>query len=255
MMPHVDPDRLAQLALGEPTEPDLDGAGVSAHLDTCADCRTELDGLHDTVTRVRYSTIRPADLAPPPERVWRAISADLAQPHGGAPTGMTHPPSGVAVLRPAPPTRGPRWVLAAVAVFAALAGIGGTLAAMNVLDDEDHRSRPDHEITLAPLAGGPQNITGAASVTVDGGSTELAISTSGLDDSEPGFYEVWVINPDDLTRMYSIGALTTDASGRFTVPPNVDLGRYSVVDISIEPDDGDPAHSTHSVLRGSLPTS
>jgi hypothetical protein len=36
------------------------------------------------------------------------------------------------------------------------------------------------------------------------------------------------------------------------VPPAIDTERFSVVDISREPQDGDPAHSTDSVLRGPL---
>jgi hypothetical protein len=32
----------------------------------------------------------------------------------------------------------------------------------------------------------------------------------------------------------------------------VDVGEYPVVDVSIEPTDGDPAHSGNSVVRGTL---
>lgn len=40
--------------------------------------------------------------------------------------------------------------------------------------------------------------------------------------------------------------------GRFTVPADIDLAEYSLVDISEEPDDGDPQHSGDSIVRGPL---
>jgi anti-sigma-K factor RskA len=258
MMPHVDPDRLAQLALGDPGDDgpgDTGGpggtggtgdAGITAHLDSCADCRAELDGMRDTVSRIRGSSIRPSDIDQPPERVWRAIAAELADPASASPSPS---PAPVVVPMPAPAHRRP-WVLAAVAAVAALAGVAGTLAVTRLVDDSPP---PIEDVALSPLTGGPQDVAGNASVTVTDDATELEVSTRGLDDPQPGFYEVWVTDPDDLSRMYSIGALGTDAVGRFTVPPNVDLDRFSVIDVSIEPDDGDPTHSTNSVLRGALP--
>jgi hypothetical protein len=38
----------------------------------------------------------------------------------------------------------------------------------------------------------------------------------------------------------------------FELPPGVDIGEYPVVDVSVEPLDGDPAHSGRSVLRGTI---
>jgi hypothetical protein len=36
------------------------------------------------------------------------------------------------------------------------------------------------------------------------------------------------------------------------MPIAVDLRKYRVVDVSLEPDDGDPAHSSRSVMRARL---
>jgi hypothetical protein len=38
------------------------------------------------------------------------------------------------------------------------------------------------------------------------------------------------------------------------VPDGLDLTRYSLVDVSIEPYDGDPVHSRDSVVQGQLTT-
>jgi hypothetical protein len=42
------------------------------------------------------------------------------------------------------------------------------------------------------------------------------------------------------------------APGTYAVPADLDPDTYSVVDISIEPRDGDDAHSGRSILRGQL---
>lgn len=70
-----------------------------------------------------------------------------------------------------------------------------------------------------------------------------ALPESGADD-----LELWVIN-EDVSDMYSLGNITSNA-GRFELPPGVTAVDFPIVDISIEPDDGDATHSGQSVLRG-----
>ena len=56
---------------------------------------------------------------------------------------------------------------------------------------------------------------------------------------------------DDL--MVPLGALDGSGSGWVTVPEGVRIADYPTVDVSEEPDDGDPGHSGASVLRGDVP--
>ena len=65
-----------------------------------------------------------------------------------------------------------------------------------------------------------------------------------------GYQEVWLIAPD-LSRLVSLGVMTSE-SGTFSVPAGLDLGEYPIVDVSDEPVDGDPAHSSVSIVRGTL---
>lgn len=65
-----------------------------------------------------------------------------------------------------------------------------------------------------------------------------------------GLREVWLLKAD-ASGLVSTGFLE-GASGRFTIPANVDLSQYSLVDVSAEPADGDPAHSGDSIVRGQL---
>lgn len=67
-----------------------------------------------------------------------------------------------------------------------------------------------------------------------------------------GFREVWVISPD-LSKLVSLGVLDTEP-GVFAIPEGLDLAEYSIVDVSNEPFDGNPAHSSDSIARGELAT-
>ena len=80
------------------------------------------------------------------------------------------------------------------------------------------------------------------------GSLQLRLSTSGLDAGD-GFLEVWVIN-SDVTQLVSLGPLRSD--GIYELPPGLDPASFPIVDVSVEPIDGDPTHSGDSVLRGQL---
>ena len=62
------------------------------------------------------------------------------------------------------------------------------------------------------------------------------------------YYEVWLLDPGAGT-VFPVGVLPPDGEGRFTLPASV-VGRYQVIDVSLEADDGDPAHSKRSLLRG-----
>src|SRR6478609_9280299 len=78
----------------------------------------------------------------------------------------------------------------------------------------------------------------------------IRVSASELGD-EPGVREVWLINVDG-ERMISIGLLASGDEGEFAVPMDLIGEGYRIVDISVEPDDGDPTHSGVSIARGEL---
>ena len=69
-------------------------------------------------------------------------------------------------------------------------------------------------------------------------------------DDEDGFREVWLLRPD-VSGLVSLRTLT-GSSGRFDLPAGLDLDEFSVVDVSLEQFDGDPAHSGDSIVRGAL---
>ena len=103
---------------------------------------------------------------------------------------------------------------------------------------------------LEPLPGEP---TGEArpvraDLVDEDGVLQLDLSTSDLPAAD-GYYEVWLIDTN-VDGMVSLGPARPD--GRYAVPADVDPGQFPIVDVSIEPPDGNPTHSGVSVLRGSL---
>ncbi|WP_229831367.1 anti-sigma factor [Actinoplanes ianthinogenes] len=209
----------------------------SEHLARCAVCRHDFESLR-TVADLGAQTEELRDLPPPPERIWRAIEADI--------TGPARPVAPVTDLA----TRRGRFrrlrplIAAAAAVVLAVAG---TVAVDRYL------TRPPAEqvtarATLSPLPTVPPSAGGSVQVLAGG---EMRIDVRNLPLTS-GFHEVWLIDPDDLTKMVAIGNLTARSEAVLPVPPGTDLSRYRLVDVSDEPHDGDAAHSGHSLLRGTL---
>lgn len=65
--------------------------------------------------------------------------------------------------------------------------------------------------------------------------------------------ELWLIEPDAAGNPTDIAPIALlDGTGPYVLPAGVDPTSHFVVDISIEPRDGDTAHSGDSILRGPL---
>lgn len=226
-MQHLDPDRLVLLALSEEPEE----SGESDHLAGCAGCRRDLEALRH-VTDLGADGQDLTDLEPPPEHVWRAISAEIAEPA----------PVRVSWSRP-------RWltpVLAAAA--AAVLAVAGTVAVDRLAGRSPVAEEVTARATLAPLATVPVDASGSVRVLADG---QMQVDVRNLP-LTTGFHEVWLIDPDDLSKMVALGNLTDRPDVVLPVPPGTDLNRYRLVDISDEPHDGDSSHSGRSLLRGTL---
>jgi anti-sigma-K factor RskA len=157
------------------------------------------------------------------------------------PPALVMPPGAEAAPRRRALTLRPLPALAAVLLLLAL-GAGGAL----LITARD--PAPSRTLTLTSLRpdGAAQ---GKVRLARTGGRATLAVS--GLAPSRRGeFYELWLLSPPG--DLVSLGSFRVSAGGRATlqVPLPVDPSRYRFLDVSVEPDDGDPAHSSHSVLRG-----
>lgn len=243
-MTHLDPDRLADRALG--TDPLT--MAEEKHLDNCAECREELAQL----SRIAELSRQPEELVPvPADAIWRSVQGQLAsqEPAPARTEVAAEPPPTPPSVRELP-RRTPRprsWFLAAAAAAVGLIiGIGVTTFAV--------RDRVEVTSTTALEALPGHTGQGTAEIVRDQGRPELKVQIDAP--LTPDRYrEVWLINTDGQ-RMYPIGVLPDDGKATYPLPPALaeQLQGFTIVDVSIEPYDGNPAHSRESQVRGTLPT-
>jgi hypothetical protein len=249
---HTDPEILALRALGETAGTAHD----AEHAVSCAHCQAELARLTEVVRLAR--DVDPGEtLQAPPPQVWDRIAAatgvsvplDKPALNGSALNGSAPAKEPAAPQRAARPRRRLAGALAAVAAGLVI-GIGGTIGIAQVV-----KSPPTHvvaRIELSPLPQFPQwqGTTGTAVMRATASQQQLVVTLRAP--ARPGFYEVWLLARDGVS-MISLGDLSSDHTGTFTMPPGVDLRDYSRIDISLQPFDGNTQHSKTSVVRGSLP--
>jgi hypothetical protein len=235
-MSHAEPEQLAALALDPTDAPD----DVREHAETCPDCAALVAAYTGTRRRAGADT-----LVAPPVGLRERVLAEARSPAVAGP-----PPS-------APPSvrRGvPLWLATAAAVLALVAGIG--VGRIGTGEDAAPEAVPTSEpadtvvAATALTALDSDDDRGEASVTDSDDVITLRVKARDLGD-EDGFHEVWLINVDGK-RMVGVGILADGDDGEFKVPRHLIDEGYRIVDISVEPDDGDPTHSGVSLARGEL---
>jgi hypothetical protein len=239
---HCDAEWLALRALGE------SGAGPDEeHLASCAQCRVELDALAAVAATARTVTGEDRPASPPPE-VWQRIVAELQRPAEAADTPV-HAAGAERAVAPVVQLR-PRRRTLLVGVAAALVGLLAGSVTTASLVRRPPQTSVVATVRLAPLP--DQTARGTAVLKQEAGADVLTVDVRGLTASPAAFYEVWLLSPD-TNGLVALGVLGPADQGTFEVPQGLDLSRYSVVDVSREPFDGNPAHSADSIVRGTLP--
>lgn len=252
--PHIDADALALVALGERA-----ADAVTAHLEGCADCRAEVLALRSTVVVAR-SSVGEVALIDPPVRVWQAVRGEL-----GLDPALSPPSKPARVSSPASVASAPtpvvelvtgarrragirRWAAVMAASAAAAAIVTGAVIGWGAAAPRDE----GRLLASAALDALPawQSAAGTASLALlDDGQRVLRV-TLDAQVGDDAVREVWLLTPE-VDGLISLGYLT-ESTGEFIVPDSVDIRRYSVVDVSAEPLDGDPTHSGDSIVRGAL---
>ncbi|MGY1644169.1 anti-sigma factor [Geodermatophilus sp. SYSU D00703] len=259
-MPHCTPEQLALAALREPL-PEAD----AAHLESCAECRAEVASLQRGVDALAVPELAaPGAPVPPPPAVWAAIAAatgvavaprmeSAAAPAEPAPTAAPppapEPPAPVAEPS-APvvplPRRRSRVLLAAAAALVVGAGIGAGAVVLG--------TRGGEGLTVTAAALEPLDDSGASGearvLERSDGSLVLDVDLTAAE-LEDEYYEVWLLDPE-VEQLVSLGVVQGGSEVTLELPPGIDLGEYPIVDVSVEPLDGDPAHSGVSVARGTF---
>ena len=144
--------------------------------------------------------------------------------------------------------RSTQWLLGAAAAVVAVVAASALVAQRG--NDTDVLAAID--ITSEGLDGAPVGLNAMAVVELVDGHRQLKVGAADFTIANDEFLELWLIN-GDVTDMVSLGTFTSlDAQHTYAIPDDVDLDTFPIVDVSIEPTDGDPSHSGHSVLRGRL---
>ncbi|PRY44419.1 anti-sigma-K factor rskA [Geodermatophilus tzadiensis] len=274
-MRHCTPEDLGLAALGEPLASD-----DAAHLAGCARCRDEVAVLRRSVAALAVPELAdPGPPVAPPPTLWAGIAAatgvtvaprphvvaasappagvpdsplvPVAAPAPVAPPAVSaRPPAPVVPLRP----RRSRVLLAAAAALVAGLAIGAGAVALRGGDAADDPAGdpgvPLAAATLDPLP--DSDASGRATVVERADGTRVLEVELAAGAPAEGYYEAWLLT-ESVSGLIPLGVLRT-GTDEFVLPPDLDLGEYPVVDVSVEQLDGDPAHSGVSVARGQLDT-
>ena len=297
--PHPDAERLTLAALpAEQADPE-----VAAHLQQCAQCRTEVGALRRTVELARAEGMG-EPLPIPPTRVWQAILDEVAEdpagagatperdglvghrPAAAADDGPDHAPapagssgsnreaengsgngsdnghgngSGTGPVRadPVAPRRGdPWWRRRLVGVAAAtVVGLGLGVGIGTGVSGSGEEPDPAPVVQLGPVGFADPTATGTAAMVDHDGDRRMVVELRGVTNLAGGDYlEAWLMDSTG-SRLLPLGALARHGEefrGEFTIPAGLPAGEYDRVDVSAERFDGDPGHSTVSLLRGDL---
>ena len=240
-MPHCAPEQLALAALREPLPAD-----DAAHLASCAVCTAEVASLQRAVDAVAVPQLAAPDTSvPPPPHVWAAIAAATGVPvDAGTRTGGDDSPTTDAEVLPFRSRRRPLLLVAASVVIGAVVGAGAVAVLRGGSDDV----QAIETAALDPLAG--TGASGNAEVVVRPDGSRGLVVRLDAPAVPDGYYEVW-LTESSLTDMVPLG-IARSGTSTFELPADLDLGKFTIIDVSEEPLDGDPQHSAVSVARGQL---
>jgi hypothetical protein len=241
-MTHVDLDDLADLVLEPGATPD----SVREHVESCAECTDRLSALFDVR---RLASGEP--LVAPPARVREQVLAQVGENTEDAPARSAPLCVASSTTQAARPRhRVPMWAAGLAAGVALVAGLGvGRLTVDDAAPPQ--ADAPGAVVAAADLTALDSTAGRGVARAVESDDTiTLRVQASELGGDE-GFHEVWLINVDGK-RMVALGVLADGDSGEFQVPRGLLDEGYSIVDISVEPEDGDPTHSGVSLARGEL---
>jgi Anti-sigma-K factor rskA/Putative zinc-finger len=188
---------------------------VVRHLRDCPACQAELVEIAAAAGALRYS----ATLAGGPE-----VTADDLPPL----------PARLPARRR---RRVPVVASAAIALVAAVA----IILAVTLGGSSSRRV----SVTLSPI--GQTAATGRVVMSGPAPQRTMTVETSLPAAPPASFYQVWLLNTA-AGKMLPVGLLS-GGRGRYILPAGI-VAAYDAVDISLQADNGNPAHSADSVLRG-----
>jgi Anti-sigma-K factor rskA len=232
MTEHVDAE-LVPLLKGELSRASF--GSVAAHLGGCQQCARALVEVAISHGALVAATNAEADLtrAGPPAGPQPAVPSPPAAPGEGPPL-----PLGSRKQR--------RFRLALAAVLVTVAAVGTGVVVGRALEP---RPAPVAATVTLQHIDAPPSARGKATVRAKGATRQMELITIGLPEPPPDhFYEIWLLQPS-TNKMLPLGVLPPSGSGTYSITAAL-MAQFSAVDVSLQENNGDPAHSAVSVLRG-----
>lgn len=200
------------------------------------------DNVDDVEALLRELDVADLELAAPPADVWAGIEAAIRDDSGGTVVPLAARRSRFSTV-----------FLAAAAAIAVL--VSGAVVFTSLRGDGDDVIAAA-ELAYDPEAFDPLGVDASATARLverDGGF-EIRLDDASLPDPQSNDLELWLIavGADGSLDVRPVALVDPSAPGVYAVPSDLDPDVYSTVDISVEPRDGDEAHSGRSILRGTL---
>jgi hypothetical protein len=222
---------------------------VGRHLHSCSQCTVELIDLvvaHGALAAASTAFLQLDDV---PE-IRRGPDARLADMVGHDAEHHALPLLEVDATAIKNHMTGPRRVALVVAGVAAAVLVLVGVATFLVRSDNTPSGDVVASAPLKPIDA-PALATGSIKAVAVGGTRDLIVNTKNLEPlSGQHFYEVWMLNPT-TQKMLPVGVLPPSGTGTYSIGASIMTG-YSAVDISLQTNNGNPAHSNTSVLRATF---
>jgi hypothetical protein len=184
------------------------------------------------------------DLAPVPDAVWAGIEQQLADQPGVE-------SSNVVSLAG---RRRRAWTLLATAA-AVVAVVAAGVVVLGGGSDGEVVSTAALAFDAEAFDPRGSDATARAELVDDDGRLAIRLTDASLPELAGEDLQLWLIEPDSSGQPIDVVPVALlEGAGTYGVPEGLDPSSHFVVDISIEPRDGDPAHSGKSILRGALQT-
>ena len=226
---------------------------LAAHLRECESCRlalVDVAEVHGTLSAagrlLRRTTAESFDPVRAAGQTTLVGPSDHRAPaRGRTPDTDALPPLRVPHRRRAMTGLTGRLTAGIAAAVLVLAGLGVGSVVLRNRAAQPVTVTAGRTVDLQPVTG---SASGRVSMQAPGAQTDMTISTRGLPDAGAGhFYYAWLFDPQ-TKKMLPLGVVSTHGQMHFDVAKDL-VRRYHAVDISLQTDNGNPAHSATSVLR------
>ncbi len=201
------------------------------------------DRVDDVEALLRELDTTDLELTAPPAEVWSGIEAALRNDDTDL--------RGAAVTPITGRTTRFRTILLSAAAAVVLIAVGAVVVTSLGADTDTTVATAElvHQADFDPLGA---DATATATLVELDGTFRIRLDDATLPNPDTNDLELWLIaaRADGSLDVQPVSLVDPQSPGTYAVPEGLDPDVYSTVDISIEPRDGDAAHSGRSILRG-----